>query len=256
MIVPDNQSGPSEAGEPLNTFYYSPFSLYSILVRFAFELGQSRYPDTSPTVRLRLVNLQEEENLTEEYLTVPVLSSASDYGPAQILEESRDILAWLCSIQPELLPGQHREDIEPLLEAFFAFHAKPLAVRAEERSGGISNRAAAMLERTDINPENIQRVEARARIFIDGLVNLIQRQHQDGTSHGQYIFGRDPTVLDAVATALLARLMDMHRNDLLDDTLRSYALGVLGTDEWRKTTQGRPTIYDDSLGKVADMKLF
>lgn len=70
MIVPDNQSGPSEAGEPLNTFYYSPFSLYSILVRFAFELGQSRYPDTSPTVRLRLVNLQEEENLTEEYLTV------------------------------------------------------------------------------------------------------------------------------------------------------------------------------------------
>lgn len=107
-----------------------------------------------------------------------------------------------------------------------------------------------------LDPENIQRVEARARIFIDGLVNLIQRQHQDGTSHGQYIFGRDPTVLDAVATALLARLMDMHRNDLLDDTLRSYALGVLGTDEWRKTTQGRPTIYDDSLGKVADMKLF
>ena len=70
MIVPDTQSEASKPGELLHTLYYSPFSLYSILVRFAFQLGQSLKPETSPTVRLRLVNLQEDDNLTEEYLTV------------------------------------------------------------------------------------------------------------------------------------------------------------------------------------------
>lgn len=70
MIVPDNHGDASNGWEGLHTLYYSPFSLYSILVRFAFELGQNLNPDTSPTIRLRLVSLQDEENLTEEYLTV------------------------------------------------------------------------------------------------------------------------------------------------------------------------------------------
>lgn len=109
---------------------------------------------------------------------------------------------------------------------------------------------------SSLDPDNVQQVETRARTFIDGLANLIQRHRQGGTSHGQYIFGGNPTVLDAVATTLLARLMDMQRDDLVDDTVRNYALGVLGTDEWLKTTQGRQTVYDESLGKVADMKLF
>lgn len=52
------------------TLHYYPFSLYSIIARFAIELGRSMNPETSPNVVLRLVNLQEHENLTEEYLKV------------------------------------------------------------------------------------------------------------------------------------------------------------------------------------------
>lgn len=75
-------------------------------------------------------------------------------------------MAWLCNIQPELLPAQHREDIESLLEAFFAFHAKPLTVRPEERSGGISNRAAAMLERTDISESHRRCLEIKSVLYV------------------------------------------------------------------------------------------
>lgn len=65
-------------------------------------------------------------------------------------------------MQPELLPNEHRQDIEYLLHVFFSFHAKPLAVRPEERSGGISNKAAAMLERTDISDSHRRCLEIKS----------------------------------------------------------------------------------------------
>lgn len=107
-----------------------------------------------------------------------------------------------------------------------------------------------------LDPQNIQEVEAGARAFISGLSGLIRRHQNETTSNDKYVFGGTPTVLDAAGTALLARFMEMQRDDLMDDTVRNYALGVLGTDEWHKTTLGRPTVYHESLGKVADMKLF
>lgn len=62
-----------------------------------------------------------------------------------------------------------------------------------------------------------------------------------------YLYGHAPTVLDAVATTLLARLMDMQRDDLLDDaTVRDYATGVMGAEEWQRVMQGRRTVYDAS----------
>lgn len=61
--------GKIDAGRA-NTLHYYPFSLYSIIVRFAFELGRAANPGTSPNVVLRLVNLQEGENLSQDYLTL------------------------------------------------------------------------------------------------------------------------------------------------------------------------------------------
>jgi hypothetical protein len=49
----------------------------------------------------------------------PFLRTSSDSGPSKILQESRDILAWLCEVQPELIPDEHRGTIKSLLEAFF-----------------------------------------------------------------------------------------------------------------------------------------
>jgi hypothetical protein len=64
-LAPEN----TNAGQ-VNTLHYYPFSLYSIIVRFAIELGRASNPETSPNVALRLINLKEGENLSEAYLAL------------------------------------------------------------------------------------------------------------------------------------------------------------------------------------------
>lgn len=54
---------------PVYTLHYFPFSLYSLMVRFAFVLGETLNPDTAPKVEIKLVNLHREENFSETYLT-------------------------------------------------------------------------------------------------------------------------------------------------------------------------------------------
>lgn len=71
MIVPDNQSGAdATAHDPAHTLYYFPFSLYSLIVRLALELGYSVDPESSPPVKLRLLDINEQENLSEDYLRI------------------------------------------------------------------------------------------------------------------------------------------------------------------------------------------
>lgn len=54
---------------PLYTLHYFPFSLYSIMARFGFALGETLSPETAPRVDVRLVNLDKEDNISEDYLT-------------------------------------------------------------------------------------------------------------------------------------------------------------------------------------------
>lgn len=68
-----------------------------------------------------------------------------------------------------------------------------------------------------------------------------------------WIFGDRPTILDAHATALTARLMDVDRDDLLSEAVREYARGVMATPEWNMVTHGRRTVWDVSIGHVADL---
>lgn len=51
------------------TLHYFPFSLYSIMARFGFEIAASLGPETSPKYQLKLVNLHEDEEVSEAYLT-------------------------------------------------------------------------------------------------------------------------------------------------------------------------------------------
>lgn len=170
----------------VNTLHYYPFSLYSIIVRFAIELGRSSNPETSPNVALRLVNLKEGENLTEDFLAlnakgqvrngvvkvarekggycaaadraqVPALDTGTD-----VLTESFDILNWLSRIQPTLMPESHQEDILSQLEAFYGFHAQPLAVKPEALSWGIPNKALEILENPDISETYRRSLEIRS----------------------------------------------------------------------------------------------
>lgn len=56
--------------QPVYTLHYFPFSLYSLMVRFGFVLGESLNPNTAPKLKVRLVNLHRGDHLSEPYLTL------------------------------------------------------------------------------------------------------------------------------------------------------------------------------------------
>lgn len=88
---------------------------------------------------------------------VPVLDTGTD-----VLTESLDILHWLSRIQPALVPEDHREDIEAQLDAFYGFHAQPLAVKPEALSWGIPNKALEILENPEISEAYRRSLEIRS----------------------------------------------------------------------------------------------
>lgn len=93
----------------------------------------------------------------------------------------------------------------------------------------------------------MEEAEELAREWCRDVSDLRQRFGRSGL----YLFGDKPSILDAYATTLIARLMDLDRDDLISDSsIRDYAIAVMNTDEWRRTTFGRKTIWDESLGPV------
>ncbi|KAK7408865.1 hypothetical protein QQX98_008988 [Neonectria punicea] len=264
--------------EPVYTLHYFPFSLHSLMVRFGFVLGESLNPDTAPRLKVRLVNLHREDHLSEPYLTlvntkgqVPVLTSPA--LPAS-LDDSRAIAQWLCKRQPELMPEEHEEVILSLMEKIYSVQALPLVISAEDRQYGLPNQAAALLEKnglspkyrraleissifhettnsSSLDPDNVTEAEEGALEFMHELVEVLRDNNRGRT----WIFGDQPTILDAHVTALAARLMEVDREDLLPEEVQAYARSVIDTPEWKRTTGGRPTTWDDSLGKVADFEI-
>ncbi|UNI24373.1 hypothetical protein JDV02_010124 [Purpureocillium takamizusanense] len=262
---------------PVYTLHYFPFSLYALMSRFAFVLGQALNPETAPRLEVKLVNLHQEENYSESYLTqvnskgqVPALTSPLlDFN----IVESRDIAEWLCQKQPELLPEEHRETIERLMGDMYSFHAKALLVAPDDRKDGIQNQAAAMLESPELTgahrraleiksvfhdtyysrtlePDSISRAEKQAQVLMSDLASLLEVHKGDGKT---WIFGDRPTILDAHAVAFTARLLDQKRSELVLDAVKDYAEVVFKTEEWRKVTHGRPTLWDVSMGHAADL---
>ena len=59
----------ADEAPPVYTLHYFPFSLYSLMSRFAFVLGQALNPETAPRLEVKMVNLHREENYSERYLT-------------------------------------------------------------------------------------------------------------------------------------------------------------------------------------------
>ena len=55
--------------EDVCTLYYFPFSLYSLMARFGFEIAKTLNPETAPDYALKLVNLHEDQEVSEWYLT-------------------------------------------------------------------------------------------------------------------------------------------------------------------------------------------
>jgi glutathione S-transferase len=90
---------------------------------------------------------------------VPALTSASFASP---LAESYDISKWLCEKQPELIPEEHRERIQSLLEKLYSFHAKTLTIGPNEKKHGIPNKAAELLEQKDLTEAHRRALEIKS----------------------------------------------------------------------------------------------
>lgn len=100
------------------------------------------------------------------------------------------------------------------------------------------------------DPDNVAYVEGVVLDFVKSLGKVIRERPTPTT----YLFGDKPTILDAHATALLARLLDLGRDDLIcDPDIRDYALGIMNTEEWQRITHGRRTLWEDSYGDVSEM---
>ncbi|PHH64066.1 hypothetical protein CDD81_5059 [Ophiocordyceps australis] len=269
------------AQSPIYTLHYFPYSLYSLMTRLSFALGRRVSPETAPRLELQLINLHCDDNFSEDYLTkvtpkgqVPVLTSTALEAP---LDDSRDIAKWLCAKQPRLLPQEHRDVIESLMDKIYAFHATALLVAPEDRKDDLKeslpNKAAAMLERSDLSeghrraleiksvfhdtyysrilePEQIEGAEQQVRELMRDLDAILSRHQGQGKT---WIFGDEPTILDAHATVLASRLAESRRFDMVSEPVRTYADRVQATQDWNEVTQGRPTLWDMSRGHVADL---
>lgn len=79
------------------------------------------------------------------------------------------------------------------------------------------------------------------------LTDLLRKENRPDSI---WVFGEQPTILDAYATVFALRLMELNRDDLTTAEVREYAARVKGSPEWDETTHGRPTLWNESLGPV------
>ena len=68
------------ADRPACTLYYFPFSLYSMMAKFGFVLGEELNPGTAPRMEIRFVDRHKAENLLEDYLINVNPKGSVSYG--------------------------------------------------------------------------------------------------------------------------------------------------------------------------------
>ncbi|QPG94593.1 hypothetical protein C2857_006487 [Epichloe festucae Fl1] len=201
--------------------------------------------------------------------SVPVLTSPTLVAP---IDDSHKISRWVCRQQPRLVPGKHRQAIGELLDELYEIHAIAFSTTRDVMRNGIPNQAAALLENPSLSeghrraleiktmfhdsqysralePDNMAQVENQTRDLMQHLALLLE-EHR-GNSEA-WIFGNQPTILDAHAAVLVARMMDLERLDLIPDRVRVYANSVKETAEWEQLTQGQPTFSNASLGPATN----
>ncbi|KAF7587652.1 hypothetical protein BBP40_006908 [Aspergillus hancockii] len=219
------------------------------------ELGKIKY---------RLVNLHQNEALQEDYLLhvnprgrVPALTAKSLPAP---LTDSLSISYWICEQHPSLIPERHRTTIQRLLSQLHR-------IQVENPNPAVDD----ILARDDITPEYRRALEYKRNcerkhtepvlndndeepmtdqarlLFSDVLV-----EYGKFNRGGIWIFGDDtgPTVLDAHIAAFIARLIDIHLEELVPSQMLMYAKSIMGLPEWNEVMRGRPTVWNPSLGPV------
>ncbi|KAK1461668.1 hypothetical protein CMEL01_14622, partial [Colletotrichum melonis] len=203
---------------------------------------------------------------------VPTLTGESLDRP---LTSSLKISYWLCQRYPHLLPREHEAQIRLRLAKMHDIQALSLSVPDKKaREYGVPNIAAEQLSTVGKIPEDYRSalqfkaefhkkhmesaLEADQVVLAESKVLEVFCEISDTYHEGDvWLFGQavGPTILDAHLVPLITRLEDCGRQDLVPGILAAYAGRVRSTDAWREATHGRPTMWDISMGHVADMEL-
>lgn len=106
-----------------------------------------------------------------------------------------------------------------------------------------------------LRPENIAKAKAQAADLFNELLQLF-RQHHSSTAVEQeqdiWLFGAvtGPTILDAHAVALIARVHDAGQPELVPGDLLTYARRIRSLPAWEAVNHGRETKWNKTYGHV------
>ena len=99
--------------------------------------------------------------------------------------------------------------------------------------------------------DQVAQSEQKARAFFDHNTAL---QNEHGGPDSLWIFGQNPTVLDAHCVPFIMRLLDNKREDLVPQQLQDYAARVAALPQWNTVTGGKSTLWSRSVGHVKDLE--
>ena len=157
-----------------------PFSLYSIMARFAIELGKEYHQGSNgvPNIIHKLINLHRDENLEEWFLTeinpsgqVPVMTRERRNGSTkprlEVTTESAAISKFFGeNFFPGVLGGAHRGEVDRLLEKIHEIQAFSLSVKnpTKEQAVEVPDPGLnALLARTDISEKYRRALEYKRK---------------------------------------------------------------------------------------------
>ncbi|EFX06513.1 hypothetical protein CMQ_6834 [Grosmannia clavigera kw1407] len=256
------------------------------MARHTALLGPTTLDARPPKIiALRFVNREREENLGEEYLVrvnpkgqVPAMTGNVLEQP---LTDSESISLHLAEKHyPSMLPIQHAAVIRGLLDQFHSIHGqsfsnkRPTAAMVQHNPSPVEG----FLKRTDLSPEYRRALEtkllfhnenngvafhpdvvAKAKTDLQAIfAEIVEQRRQNGTygRSDEWIFGSKvgPTVLDSHLLPLVLRCVDAENSELVPEELQHWATDKAKSPAWQKVMHGRPTRWDESMGRIEDME--
>jgi hypothetical protein len=104
-----------------------------------------------------------------------------------------------------------------------------------------------------LRPENVKKAKAQAADLFNELLLLYRQYHSSPDTEQEqdiWLFGAatGPTILDAHAVALIARVDDAGQPELVPSSLLAYARRIRSLPAWEAVSHGRKTIYNRTYG--------
>ncbi|KAH8887055.1 hypothetical protein GQ53DRAFT_331629 [Thozetella sp. PMI_491] len=251
------------------TLYFYPYSIVSIMARYAIALrgppkeGLSDLSINEQAVDI-VVNL---EQLSEDYLCnvnpkgqVPVLAGGDLPAP---IPDSEEILYFLAKLYPRMIPTEHEAQIRQLVKKLHQINYFSLSFTGNiSVPRGVLAKISGLIEDESISEQYRKalrykfqvnerekvggldegvpaRESKKAEVLMADLAKLLPGE--DAT--GPWMFGLEhPSGLDAHLIVFITRLQDVGRGAIVPEALRAYAERARAAPAWESVMQGRQTV--------------